>query len=1429
MPSAFVLDPFIELGRRFVKQEETGSAEERADSSYLSSDWWLQDRQLQWTAILSRPRVVILGEAGSGKTREMLERARRLAADGQAAYFIRLDELAGTNLDAVLTPESYIAFQSDLNSGQPVSLFLDSVDEAKLISPASFRTALKHLRSGIPVHAVQRVRIYLSTRISAWNADVELPMLRDLFGSGPKLQKVTSGEDENDGGAMSRPTAADWEVFKIAALDREQVAKLAAASGIPDTNEFLRSIDASHAWEFARRPSDVKPLARYWAKYRRLGTLTDLIEFDVTQKLRESRTEADTLLSDEDARVGAETLAAAAVLCHAPAISLPASNTPDALEGRACLPADSWTGNKQAALLDRPIFDEAHVGKVRFHHRRVREYLGARWIERQMHAGCPLHELEDIFFDRVAGVRVMRDSLAPVAAWLCGGDRAWNGFMRKWVRETRPEIVLRYGDPHALTPQFRRELLQDLVARAKSARHLWLSSDEATLSRFGHEEIGPDLAAVASDTTLAGDLRSAALDIIRLCGLKNCTQQTLAIFTDDKEEDRIRVEAGRALVAIADDTTRAAMAAYLLRRADLDMALVGIAAEDLWSRTINNRQLVDLLSKIQLRDEIVSGLEWQVVTPMQSKLSAHDAGELAPLVITLLHESPCFPADRELPPISQKYSWLRPLMRLFAAKMMDGPALAGSDARLVAECITLADAPHGGEQSPDPLGIASKSHPFVRQAYLWRRVELARAQQKREVEGWWDLSFAGNFRLSPTIEDVDWLVADTRSAPTREDRVLALRLAWGVAQQAGVPRSIRKAIRLAAMGDDSLTGEYERLERQQRLRPIRRLQSTVRDSVLQRFWWRRQSDRVRRGVAKWRSRWFLFRNRAKLRQGQLIHVLAKLAREADPENQGAWAPAKWSGVDKKWGERTRAAARTGCKRAWRQYTPQLPHEKTPQNRTSYEVIVGLAGIQAEWTDGELDFEKLTATEVQQLTRYAAEEMNGFPEWFQSLVDSLPAHVGPVLAISTRGEWTDPHSEHGEPDVIRKLTRINCEKLVDVRDALADCFAAGDPANAATLGPAISVMMNCGQPGHEVLALQAEKRAIDPVGAPAIRARWLSVLLTLRGPAARPHFERASSDHKDADLVITAVCAYLSGRLEDRAARKADSTLTTPILAWLIPLVYRHVRPKDDIHHSGAYTPSARDEAQRLREGLIDRLAQQVDPEVPRILADFAIRPEFATYVDWLRHARVEALQRAADLSPWQPQQIRQFAVNYAKEPVTAHDLFQITLNRVKDVKKELEESHSRLRNSIGGDVKEAELRRWLADRLEERARQQFTSPQESVIADEQRPDIRVQHPVAGSISIEIKWATDWSFNELKDALEDQLVARYLRAHNSNHGILVLGRHSLRKNADKTWASPSGALDFPGLQDWLCRRAAELETEKMHVKRIEVVTLYFEPN
>jgi hypothetical protein len=91
----------------------------------------------------------------------------------------------------------------------------------------------------------------------------------------------------------------------------------------------------------------------------------------------------------------------------------------------------------------------------------------------------------------------------------------------------------------------------------------------------------------------------------------------------------------------------------------------------------------------------------------------------------------------------------------------------------------------------------------------------------------------------------------------------------------------------------------------------------------------------------------------------------------------------------------------------------------------------------------------------------------------------------------------------------------------------------------------------------------------------------------------------------------------------------------------------------------------------------------------------------------------------------------------------------------------------------------------------------------------------------------MRWATDWTFNELKDALEIQLVSDYLKAHDASHGVLVLGRHSLRKKANKTWASPNGPVDLGGLLNWLSAREKEIEATNFEFKRVSVLAVNFE--
>jgi hypothetical protein len=80
-------------------------------------------------------RVVILAEAGTGKTHELRETARRLRREGKAAFFCRIEWLATDSLENALSEGNIEEVRSWLEGSHTAWFFLDSVDEARLGLP----------------------------------------------------------------------------------------------------------------------------------------------------------------------------------------------------------------------------------------------------------------------------------------------------------------------------------------------------------------------------------------------------------------------------------------------------------------------------------------------------------------------------------------------------------------------------------------------------------------------------------------------------------------------------------------------------------------------------------------------------------------------------------------------------------------------------------------------------------------------------------------------------------------------------------------------------------------------------------------------------------------------------------------------------------------------------------------------------------------------------------------------------------------------------------------------------------------------------------------------------------------------------------------------------------------------------------------------
>jgi hypothetical protein len=136
----------------------------------------------------------------------------------------------------------------------------------------------------------------------------------------------------------------------------------------------------------------IEKVSSRWNQAGVLGGLAELTEAAIQhrlQEMNETYVDSGAALAEDLLRQAAATLAAASVLSGRSQFQ--ATNGPE--DPALIQPADvlpTMTPLERQRVLGAAVFDAASLGRVRFHHRTVREYLAAEWA----FAGWPCAMLE---------------------------------------------------------------------------------------------------------------------------------------------------------------------------------------------------------------------------------------------------------------------------------------------------------------------------------------------------------------------------------------------------------------------------------------------------------------------------------------------------------------------------------------------------------------------------------------------------------------------------------------------------------------------------------------------------------------------------------------------------------------------------------------------------------------------------------------------------------------------------------------------------------------------------------------------------------------------------------------------------------------------------------------------------------------------------
>lgn len=1374
--------------------------------------------EYSWSDVHERRVTVVLGEAGIGKTAEFQNEVDRLQRQGKPAFFIPLNQVLDNESWGRTVLDSGSNYDQWDKSSQTGYFFLDAVDEARLIDHAALERALVVVRAGLR-NCLPRVHIAISSRITDWTVkSVRESVRKHLVGPIETALRVSAvgeiGNATNELSTMSQestPERLEAFVVSLDPLSKSEGRKLADALGIIDATGFWNAIEDGDYEFMATRPLDLEWMVNLWNDKRSLGTYSQLIDGNVSNRLTEvnpSYQSSGEALSLDQLRSGAEQLAAATEFSGKPFVSTTTSAAANEVAPTSTL--SDWKPVEITRLLASAVFDEATFGRVKFHHRSIREYLAASWVNRLLVLGLPAHRVRPLFSASPFGIPVLIPSRRATLCWLS----ALNVAVRDWVTREFPEMLLFEGDPEAWDAISANVAFTDYVERVKDG--LWTDwwNNASEFRRLARRLLPGRVANLLSAQAPGSRVITALLPLVTHGHLTDCADVVFGMFRRSEASPREQQYALASLAAVASPEHRAAIKQDLLERRLQSNELISaaLAVAD-WER-LTITELVQIFEAAHAESGYGSGPMARVIKEdLLPEAHAASAELLLSAIVAALPVSGTGKRFARFPESEQpERAWLLDVLPDCLERLLT--VLPKTLESFPDVCLEAAEHVEAIRDS----GFVDRSdlgqlHALVaeRPALRWR-LALEIAQSEEILHATSRLTWGGSCLVSFGEPDLPALIARANNSNTPQEA----RNIWFEVGMNLAFRELKGRRRMAALTELSSGPEMET-----RAPRIGVLKSEWLAGVKQRRQYNgedRQRKREKR-TAHERDRENLTLDIEHIRDGSHAGTLHWLISYSfNYSGRDCLTRVDFDVIARDFGQPIADALASGLIIAWSKATPPNPADY-PNGQVPWEAIAGLAGLSVQLAR-ETEFTSLNGNDAGRAAQLAVWELNGPPSWFSQLA---AAHGHAVVAALH--PWLESEavlSSEGQRTRGALELALRCSSLVRAKllQPLVQLVLDNRIANTETLKAILDALREEGLLVPRVVADVCKAKVEASLNADGLVSElgWFRTWLEedLEGAWAWIESHVAGlggAAGKQVQVVAGAI-------VESKWLRNPISEANTAVLMRMHRLLTAHLPiPAAPIttDENGIFGhPIA-----RLIESIPRILVQIRGAAANRALVELAAAETDGVQKNWL-NARVmeHAALEAQHLALVEQIALKTFGAPFLSEPRSEGQLFQQVLGRLQEIRKCVQEGPFSDRVLLRKGIPEKHLQLWLAARFLDTQNRRFSVHREEVVDADNRTDIQLscQH---GNVCVEVKPVDrdrSYSATSLVDTLRTQIVGQYLKGLNSAHGILVLFRLD-----DKTWDIPNGAKaqDFSELVQYLKAQAEIIKGESPSVRELQV--------